>query len=920
MLAPDTLPAFALAKIQPPRPRSGLVARPDLERTLDHALRQHRLTLLVAPAGYGKTAALTRQIRGLPADCALAWISADEDDHLQRFLACLSTALAPHRLPWRVAPEALATLAQAEGGLRGVAYELVNALAGAPVARGLIVIDDVHRIADPQVFELLQTVLDRLPEPWAVAMASRVDPPLSLARWRANGDLAELRQYELRFRRDEVDALLAGSATPDADAQALLSATDGWAAGLRLTLSALATQRGPAPAAGTGARGLGAPAQRHLFDYLASEVLDDMPEALRWFLLRCSVLPELTAARCAHVARLPHTARLLEEVERRGLFVTTLDADELTLRLHDLFRDFLESRLQRDFPEELPWLLKRAADHEGDLSRAVGYLLRAGAWEPATQLLAERGPALIMQGGGPALEQMLAHFPEDELAQRPDLQLLRGLAAFPRFDFDAMVQAMAQAAAGFARDGREVEATLAQAYACLGRQNTGQMAEAVAGLDALRARPLDEAVRPFVCFACAWAAYAQGRAGDVAGHVAEMLDALARTPQPQAWDRCFFLSILTGIPGMQPLLERFAQQAMRLGGDRPTQLRAGALHIRTWQAFGRADLDAAAEALARADEDCRWLGQPRSLMTENWMAHTLIGAVRGDRARAYAAAEENRRDMTEHALPANRLTHLYENLFTAVRAAWILGDADRLRALAPELMGCANGHEWQAAADDRQMLRAMLALLDGDLAAARMPLQALAAQGERSCFHPAAQATMMLADTEARLGLADTAAATLRPWLDAVRQGERAPGGALLAGPAVLQRLAAVAWGGRLDEAGQALLRQLATVAAAGAAGAGPSATDGAAAHGPAGPAAGGALPAASGAAAAPADPALARLTERERAVLARMAAGDSNKLIARAFDLSPHTVKRHVANILDKLGVASRGQAAARWRQPPAD
>jgi LuxR family maltose regulon positive regulatory protein len=158
MQPPVPPPAFALAKIQPPRPRAGLVERPALERSLGAALQRYRLTLLLAPAGYGKTAALTRQIRQLPAGCALAWVSADEDDQLQRFLACLTTALEPHDLPWRVAPEALATLALAERGLRDVAGELVKALAAAELQRGLIVIDDAHRITDPQVFELLALV------------------------------------------------------------------------------------------------------------------------------------------------------------------------------------------------------------------------------------------------------------------------------------------------------------------------------------------------------------------------------------------------------------------------------------------------------------------------------------------------------------------------------------------------------------------------------------------------------------------------------------------------------------------------------------------------------------------------------------------------------------------------------------------
>jgi LuxR family maltose regulon positive regulatory protein len=354
MQTPTPHPAFPLAKIQPPRQRAGQVERPHLQRALTAALREHRLTVLVAPAGYGKTAALAQQIHLLPEGCALAWISADEDDQLQRFLACLSTALEPHDLPWRVAPEALGTLALAERGLRDVAGEIVGALGSAAAERGLIVIDDVHRITDPRVFELLQAVLDRLPENWTLVIASRVDPPLTLPRWRVAGELAEFRQHELRFSHAEVAALLAqGGDTPEPGASLeLLQRTDGWAAGLRLSLSAR-------PGDGSGSRH--APTQHHLFDYLASEVLDDMPADLRHFLLRCSVLAELTQARCIHVARMPRTAQLLEEVERRGLFVVSLDAPELTLRLHDLFRDFLEDRLQRDHPDEVPQLLRRAA-------------------------------------------------------------------------------------------------------------------------------------------------------------------------------------------------------------------------------------------------------------------------------------------------------------------------------------------------------------------------------------------------------------------------------------------------------------------------------------------------------------------------------------------------------------------------------
>ena len=902
--APAPAPhAFALAKIQPPRPRTSLVGRPALELALGTSLLQRRLTLLLAPAGYGKTSALARQIRWLPPGTALAWVSADEDDQLPRFLACLGRALEPHDLPWRVDPDALATLALGERGLRAVADELINALAGAEAARGLLVLDDVHRIADPQVFELLQWVIERLPARWGVAMASRLEPPLAMGRWRAAGELGEFRQYELRFNQDEVVALLAGAGLPaDAGvARELLERTDGWAAGLRLNLSARP--------GGNGARA-GVLTQRHLFDYLAAEVLDDMPAELRSFLLCCAVLPELTAARCARVSGSPHAARLLAEVERRGLFVSVLDADELTLRLHDLFRDFLEDRLQRECAGELPALLRRAAEGEDDLPRAVGYLARAGAWDEAAQAVAGRGAELLAIGGGPSLARMLALFPPAEFERRPELHFLRGLSCFPTFAFDTMLAAMQQAEAGFRAAGREAQAWRARAYACLAMENMAQTEVAARELPKLLALPLDDGTRAIVCFGAAWAAYAQARVADVAPWFAQMLQALERVPEPAVWDACFFHSLWVGMPGMDGLLERFGERATALFGDTPTQLRAGVLHARVWLAFSAGRLDEAGHWLARADEDCRWLGRPRSVLTENHLAHTLIDAVGGRRDAAYAAALECRHDIAEHGSAPNRLTHECEAIFTHGRAAWILQDEATLRELDARLAQVPDPCGWAAADDGRRFSRAFVALVDGRLHDAQALLAPLAIDHEPSCFFPAGQATVLLADVRLRLGALDEAAATLRPWIARAMAGGSV-GGALLCGWPVLQRLRDTRWGERLSTDQKAVLGRLAATLApredpavraarpGGAAARAPQDDDAAAPRG--GRAQG-----------------LAGLSEREREVLARLAAGDSNKLIARGLELSPHTVKRHVANLLGKLGVETRGQAAARWRHGP--
>jgi LuxR family maltose regulon positive regulatory protein len=900
MPPPTPLPDFALAKIQPPRPRADLVERPALERALDEAMRQRRLTLLIAPAGYGKTAALTRQIRRLPVECALAWVSVDEDDQLQRFLACLTTALEPYDLPWRVAPEALPTLAQAERGLRDVAGEVVNALAAASVERGVIVIDDAHRITDPQVFDLLQLMLTRLPDKWTVVIASRVEPPLPLARWRAGDELAEFRQHDLRFSEAEVVALLTDSAPGDdpvSSARDLLKRTDGWAAGLRLSLSAR-------PA---GALAL---TQRHLFDYLADEVLDDMPVELRDFLLRCAVLPELSATRCAQLSGRADAARLLDEIERRGLFVSVLDAEELTLRLHDLFRDFLEDRLQREHPDELPALLRRAAEFEPDLPRAVGYLARAGAWDEAAQTLARRGPPLLSAGGGPGLEQMLALFPQQEFQARPDLHLLRGLVAFTRYDWDTLLAVMQRAADGYERAGRAGDAAIARAYACAGLHHCGRQHDATQGLAQLRALSLDDAPRAVVSYVSAWDSFACERTDEVAPLLSTMLDALLRIPDLGLWHQCANLSLFVGLPGTTSVLERFAAAVMRLSEDAPTQLRAGALHVRTCLALLAGRLDEAWQWLVRADEDCRWLGMPRLLLTDNGFIHVLMHALRGEREACDAIAQAGLHDMAQRGAVSHRNVHESDLLISHCRASWILQDEPALRRLDAALQRAANPAEWRTAERCRALSRSFVALLDGRLEEARQLLQALACDIDRHMFFPAVQARVLLADTQQRLGDLDAAAATLRPWLAAASH-DGDIGGALLAGRQVLDRLHAVDWGGRLLPHERALLGQLPQRL--------PRAHESAGGVEVPGAIAPAAAPSARDARRRDRGSDLAQLSEREREVLQRMAAGDSNKLIARAFDLSPHTVKRHVANILGKLGADTRGQAAARWRDASA-
>jgi LuxR family maltose regulon positive regulatory protein len=348
----------------------------------------------VAPAGYGKTAALSRQLQRLPPGCAVAWLTADEEDDLQRLLSHLIEALEPLDPPWRLAPEALLELV-AQGRLREAASALLGALEATDTTSGVIVLDDLHAVADARVFEFLGHLLDGLPQNWTIAIATRVEPPLALGRWRARREIAEFNQAALSFSRHEVQVLWRHATGRDDPEQAgrLHDRTQGWAAGLSLSLEA--SER----SAATVPKGI-LRSRRHLFDYLASEVFEDLPGELKEFLLRCALLPELTVARCEQISGNPRAIHLLEELERRRLFSSVLDSEELTLRLHDLFRDFLEERLRQLHPKEVPTLLRLAAQGETDPVRRTLMFLRAGALDEAQRSLAEATADMLADDKG----------------------------------------------------------------------------------------------------------------------------------------------------------------------------------------------------------------------------------------------------------------------------------------------------------------------------------------------------------------------------------------------------------------------------------------------------------------------------------------------------------------------------------------
>jgi LuxR family maltose regulon positive regulatory protein len=871
-------PNVLLTKIQPPRPRPGLIPRARLERRLADALAERRLTLLCAPVGFGKTAALTRQIAQLPKDTALAWVAADEDDDLHRFLQCLFAALEPFDLPWRSEPDSLIGVAiDQRGDRRTAAAGLVNALAGSEVPRGLIVVEDAHRIRDPAVFEFLGLVLERLPAPWGLVITSRVEPSLPLARLRARDELAEFRQADLSFTEDEVQALLAADRGAP-DAKQLLARTGGWPAGLRLAISAY--QRGHKPIA----RAI----DRDMFDLLAAEVHDQMPAELRQFVLRCSVLPQLCASRCAAVSGDPRAAYWLAEIERRGLFVSLQEGPEPVLTLHDLVREFLEERLRRDHPELLPELLRRAAASEPDPVRRMSYLLRAGSIDEAEQALEAAAAPLLADSAAEPVLYLIEQFPAERREQSPILQLLRGEAAWERWEWRDMTESMLRAATGFAASGDETRLLRTRVLEATALVGAGRIPESAARLAAIDLARADVETRALALALRTWHRVDSGEFRDVAAGYMAALDVLEQTDRLRVWSHCLQRTLYVWFPGMAPVITRLVDGVARRSDGRATPMRAITHVLSAWQSLWCGDLAQALEHLSHADADARWLGMPVRVAMFLNTARAVVHAAHGDREPTREALQAIFRSFSgfRPSGPVEQPTSMLGHYrFLAVRLADALDDPAMLReqaALIPPARQIKN----------YMMIEAPLATIPARLAAhehrhaqaAALWERLLAAETKLDVLGLVEEARLRHADALLQLGRRIDAAETLKPLLRRVSEtGEL--GGVLLAGRAVLNRVAGAPWREELEWTELAMLRGWAQRYGAAAA--------------PAESSAAGAGP----------------LSVRELDVLARIAAGESNKLIARRLDLSPHTVKRHVANILEKLDISSRSQAAEWYR-----
>jgi LuxR family maltose regulon positive regulatory protein len=522
-------------KIHVPVPRRDLVPRARLAQELGSA-DSPRLVLVSAPAGFGKTTLLSQWLATGDSDRRVAWLSLDEaDNDPHRFLEHLVAAV---QLVADVAEATQLVAAGSQLPADTVLTSLVNDLDLQP-GRTVLALDDYHVIETPEVHSAVTFLLDHLPPRVTLAVATRSDPPLPLARLRARGELVELRAADLRFTADEAAAFLGEAMGLDLDPDqvtALETRTEGWAAGLQLAGLSL---RGVDDTAGFVDAFTGS--HRFVLDYLVEEVLRHESDAVRAFLLDTAVLRQLTGPLCDALTGGSGGSPTLEALERANLFVVPLDEHREWFRYHHLFADTLRARLLAEQPDRVPALHRAASEWYAahDLPEdAVRHALAAADPAYAADLVEAALPDLRRERRDRLLREWLTTLPVDVVRSRPLLGTYLAWTRLVLGDLDGVETAL-----------RDAERSLA------GGMPSPRVGVSAAALEEMRTLPSTMAIFR--------ASAAQAR-------------------------------------GDTDATRRHARTALDLAGPQDHMARAGSLGFLALAAWARGDLDEAVEAFSEA--------------------------------------------------------------------------------------------------------------------------------------------------------------------------------------------------------------------------------------------------------------------------------------------------------------------------------
>ncbi len=439
-----------LTTIGVPQTRDDAIPRERLVAVLREGLT-HRVILLTAEAGYGKTTLLVQLARSL--DWPVAWYTITEDGHdPATFLASLIAAVESAR------PGTAFTANQVMGGLadpgaswRTVATALINDLVQAAPGTMLIVLDDLHVVDGSPSAEIVGYLAAHLPRSTRLVLAGRTRPAApEIARLAGQGDVLTLHGPSLVFSPAEVSQFLTHPTTTplsEADIALTIERTEGWPLALQLIRQALnADGHSGTIRAVESLRG----DRQEVYGFFGTQVLDRLPEELRRFLLRISILDPVDADVAGAIGNAPEAESMLRDLEARGLFLTALDTGARRYRLHPLFRETLRARLERESgPDEIQRLHREAGRllvRAGRALQGIPHLLSGVDHEAVADALAAEGERWLEDGKAKTVAVWIAALPRHTVDASPHLLALLGWLANQRGEWDETVRRYASAA------------------------------------------------------------------------------------------------------------------------------------------------------------------------------------------------------------------------------------------------------------------------------------------------------------------------------------------------------------------------------------------------------------------------------------------------------------------------------------------
>ncbi len=833
--APPRDRALAPIRLSPPRLRRDTISRTSLIERLERGLSRHRLAFVVAPIGSGKTTLLA-EFASQTQDADVCWLGLVKGVDASAFTQALQVALGDRELD-----ESLVLKRQL-----------------------IIVIDDLHLADEAELLPVLKDLIDNLPEAARLVLSSRTPPALPIHRYRARRDLLEIGLSDLEFSSKDVEDLavsfFAQEPTPP-QAECIRRRSQGWPAGVSLLLAPEPHRRGDSD----------------LFEFVNAEVLSHHSEEEIDFLLKTSVLHDLTPTSCASLLESNTDDGLLAKLVRTNGFITLDDPIEPTYRVHDLLRDHLRSRLRTDEPTEWIRLNRRAATLEPDSTRVIELLLDGESWSEAAERIDLFARDMMFRGEGEDLRVYIERLPTEVQEQSPTLIMHLASCAVQSWQYEAGKRLLARTVQLAESGGHQPlidEARALQASIDWSQSTERALTPELSDLCRLQML-LARAWRGTLC-------------AEVEGPLQDLdaaLDILeANDDQTLLLETAFtFQSGLLRLPGGTDRGGRFCRIARtRLRGDEGP-LFAALLKMEGYTLIHRGLLQDGIQRLEEALDLSRSVGSPRWVTCDILVVLPLCHAVLQNHEEAATYSSRllkftNRDKLRDFIRPWFATCR-----YTAGRVALASGDLEGASAQLTRMEVERGDHEWLGCSIYRATLRAYIDLENNRPEAAIAHLEPMIPEQER---HPisatAGDVQTLLAFALLSANQPEQAMALFLPRLRLFHK-ENILGLLMLLGESVLVPLLeqAQGLGECLDEV-EELFRlcplspnhqrstkiEVTPMEASG-------------------------------------------LSVRELEVLALVASGASNQDIAEELALSIHTVKRHVANVLAKLDVESRTKAA---------